>query len=217
MGLSHHVGDIEMDLKEALELLRKESKKRKFDQTIDLFINLKGVDLRKDNINTVINIPHKVKEKKVCGFLTAKNDSVKTVTKPEFAKYKDKTLLRKLVDEFDFFIAHGSLMPAVATTFGKALGPAGKMPSPQLGIVLKETPEEINPLLERISKSVKVRAKEASIKVAAGKESMSDDDIIENVKAIYNGIVAALPTKKENVKNVKIKFTMSKTAEVEIK
>jgi large subunit ribosomal protein L1 len=206
-----------VELKEALEKLRKDSKKRKFEQTVDLFVNLKGVDIRKENINAVIKIPHKVKEKKICGFLTAKNELVKTITKPEFAKYKDKALLRTLVDEFDFFIAHGSLMPAVATTFGKALGPAGKMPSPQLGIVVKEDDATIKPLLERISKSVKIRAKEASIKVAAGKEGMTDEQIIDNIKAIYKGVENVLPTKRENVKNVKIKFTMSKCIEVEVK
>jgi len=206
-----------MELKKALEELRKESKKRKFNQTVDLIINLKGVDLRKDNVNAVITIPHKVKEKKVCGFLTEKNDLIKTITKPEFSKYKDKDALKNLVDEFDFFIAHASLMPSVATTFGKALGPAGKMPSPQLGIVIKEDSETIKSLLEKISKSVKIRAKEASIKVAAGKENMSDEDILANVKAIHDGVVNALPTKRENVKNVKIKFTMSKSKEVEIK
>jgi large subunit ribosomal protein L1 len=205
-----------MELKEALDQLRKESKKRNFDQTIDLIVNLKGVDLRKDNISAVINIPYKVKEKKVCGFLTEKNDLVRTVTKPEFQKYKDKAALKSLVDDFDFFISHASLMPSVATIFGKALGPVGKMPSPQLGIVTQETPEAIKALLNKISKSVKVRAKESSIKIASGKEGMKNEEIIENIKAIYNGIVQALPTKKENIKNVQIKFTMSKPVEISV-
>lgn len=206
-----------MELKQALEKLRKESKKRNFNQTIDLIINLKGVDIRKENINAVINVPNKIKDKKVCGFLTKKNELVRTITKPEFSKFKDKNALRALVEEFDFFIAHASLMPSVATTFGKALGPAGKMPSPQLGIITQETPEVIKPLLEKISKSIKIRAKEASIKVAAGKEKMSDEEILANIKSLYEGIVKILPTKKENVKNVSIKFTMSKPLEVEIK
>jgi len=205
-----------VELQQALEELRK-SKKRNFNQTVDLIVNLKGVDLKKDNIALVINIPYKVKDKKVCGFLTEKNDLIQTITKPEFKKYKEKGALKTLVDEFDFFIAHASLMPSVATAFGKALGPAGKMPSPQLGIITQETPEVINPLLEKISKSVKIRAKEASIKVAAGKENMKDEEIIDNVKAIYDHIVKALPTKKENVKNVKIKFTMSEPIVVEIR
>lgn len=206
-----------MEIKEALEQLRKEGKKRKFDQTLDLIVSLKGIDLRKDNVNAVISIPHKVKDKKICGFLTKKSDLIRTITKPEFGKFKDKAALRTLIEEFDFFIAHASLMPAIATTFGKALGPAGKMPSPQLGIITQETPEVISPLIEKISKSIKIRAKEMCIRVGAGKESMKDEEIIENVKSIYKGIIEALPTKRENVRKVKIKFTMSKALEVEIK
>lgn len=204
-----------MKLNEALIELRK-NKERKFDQTVDLIVNLKGIDIRKDNINFVASLPHKVKEKKVCGFLTAKNDSVKTITKLDFPKYKDKNALRKLIKEYDFFIAHASLMPAVATTFGKALGPAGKMPSPQLGIITQETPEVIKPLLERISKAIKGRAKEPSLKLSIGKISMSDKDIEENAMAAFNAVVNSLPTKKENVKKVLIKLTMSKPLEVEL-
>ena len=205
-----------MELKQALEKLRKD-KERKFKQTIDLIINLKGVDLRKTNVNAVINIPHKFKEKRVCGFLTDKSDLVHTITKPEFQKYKDGGALKTLVKNFDFFIAHGSLMPSVATTFGQVLGPVGKMPSPQLGIVMQENPETIKELLEKISKSIKIRAKEASIKVAVGKENMGDEELIANIEAVYKGIVEVLPTKKENVKKVMVKMTMSKPLEVEIK
>lgn len=204
-----------MEVIKALEELRKD-KTRKFDQTVDLIVNLKNVDIKRDNISLVVGLPHKVKDKKVCGFLTANNSLVKTVTKPEFAKYNDKRALRSLVKDFDFFIAHASLMPAVATTFGKALGPSGKMPSPQLGIITQETSEVIKPLIERISKSVKIRAKEPSIKVPIGKLSMSDKDIAENIKAVYDGIVNALPTKKENVRKVLIKFTMTKPIGVDL-
>lgn len=206
-----------MEIKQALEELRKNSKERKFNQTVDLIVNLKGIDIRKDNINAVISIPHKVKDKKVCGFLTSKNPNITTITKPEFDKYKDKAKLRALVKEFDFFIAHASLMPSVASAFGKALGPAGKMPSPQLGIIMKEDAETIKDLMGKISKSIKIRAKEASIKVPVGKQNMKDEEIIANIKAVYKGIESALPTKRENVKKVLVKLTMSKPLEVDVK
>lgn len=198
-----------MDAKQALIELRKEEK-RKFSQSVDAIINLKGLDLRRDNINIVLSIPHKIKDKKVCGFLNAKSKLMNTITKPEFPKYKEKNALKKLVKEYDFFIAAAPLMPLVATTFGKVLGPAGKMPSPQLGILPTENDEAINSTLEKISKSLKIRVKEASIKISIGNESMPDEQIIENFNVLYNGVVNALPKKKENVRNIMLKFTMSK-------
>jgi large subunit ribosomal protein L1 len=205
-----------MELKQALEELRKEEK-RKFAQGVDLIVNLKGVDMKRDNIATVITLPNKFKDKKVCGFLNNPSKLVKTVTKLDFPKYKEKKDLKKLIKEYDAFIASAQLMPAVATTFGKVLGPAGKMPSPQLGVVMQETDSAITELVTKISKSIRVKAKEPSIKIVVAKDDMSDDKIIENVKASYFGIVEALPTKRENVKNVMIKLTMSKPIKVEIK
>jgi large subunit ribosomal protein L1 len=205
-----------MELKEALAELRK-AEKCKFNQSIDLIINLKGIDVKRDNVSTIINIPHKIKDKKVCGFLTKKSDLVKTLTQPDFPKYKEKKPLKMLVKEYDFFIAVAPLMPSVATTFGKVLGPSGKMPSPQLGVLMKDDDASIKQLLEKISTSVKIRVKEPSVKISVGKESMKDEHLIENIQAIYNGLVSALPTKKENITNILIKTTMSKPVAVEMK
>lgn len=205
-----------MEIKQALDELRKLEKK-KFDQSIDLLISLKEIDPKKDNIAMIVNIPNKIKDKKVCGFLTKNSELVRTITNLDFPKYRDKKVLKKLVKEFDFFIAAAPLMPAVATTFGKILGPAGKMPSPQMGILPVEDEKAIRDLLERINKSMKIRIKEASVKVSIGKESMPDNEIIENIEAVYRGVVNALPIKKDNVKKVMIKLTMSKPLVVEIR
>lgn len=214
MGCGHYVGDT-MKLREALEVLRKEEK-RKFQQSVDLIVNLKGVDLKRTSINIVVPLPHKIKDKSVCAFLEAKHSEVKTITKPEFEIYKDKKALKKLVNSYDFFIANAKLMPSVAATFGKALGPTGKMPSPQLGVVMEESSAAIKALLEKISKSVKVKAKEPSIKISIGRESMSDDHIEANILAVYNALVAALPTKKENIKSLMVKYTMTKPIGVDL-
>ena len=205
-----------MELKQALEELRKEEK-RKFAQGVDLIVNLKGVDMKRDNIATVITLPNKFKDKKVCGFLNNPSKVVKTITKLDFPKYKEKKDLKKLIKEYDAFIASAQLMPSVATVFGKVLGPAGKMPSPQLGVVMQETDSAITELVTKISRSIRVKAKEPSIKIVVAKDDMSDEKIMENIKASYIAIVDALPTKRENVKNVMIKLTMSKPIKVEIK
>ena len=204
-----------MELKAALQELRKE-KKRNFKQSIDLIINLKGFDAKKENISSIIKLPHKFKDKKICAFLTKKSDVVYTITQPEFTKYRDKKELKKLTKSFDFFIAAAKLMPAVATTFGKALGPAGKMPSPQLGVLMLEGESEIKQTISKIEEVVKVRIKEPSIKISIGKESMSDEQLIENIREFYKGITKVLPTKKENIKNAAIKLTMGKPVKIEL-
>ncbi len=205
-----------MELKQALAELRKQEK-CKFDQSIDLIINLKGIDVKRDNIATIVIIPHKIKEKKVCGFLTKKSELVRTVTQPDFQKYREKKPMKELVKEYDFFIAAAPLMPSVASTFGKVLGPTGKMPSPQLGVLMKEDEASIKQLLEKISTAIKIRVKEPSVKVSIGKESFKDADLIENFNSIYQGLVNALPTKKDNIKNIMIKTTMGKPLMVEMK
>jgi len=205
-----------MELKNALDELRK-IEKREFSQSVDLVVNLKGVDLKRDSVNTVVKLPHKVNEKRVCAFFNAPSHLVHTITKLDFPKYREKKDARKLIKSYDVFIASAALMPTVASTFGKVLGPTGKMPSPQLGIIGQENEAAIKDVLEKVSKSIKIKMKEASIKVVVGKESMNDESIIENIKTAYHGIVEALPTKRENVKNVMIKFTMSKPIKVEVK
>jgi len=208
--------ELKEQLKKALAELRK-GKERKFEQTVDLIVNLQKFDIKKSSLNIFTAIPHKVKDKKVCGFLEVENKLVKTITPEKFKLYSDKTKLKKLEKEFDFFIAQASLMPKVATTFGRALGPSGKMPSPQMGILINVTDKEIEGVTNRINSSIKIKTKEASIKVPIGKEKMSDEDLIENIMTIYNVVVKELPQGKENIKNIQLKFTMTKPIKIGVR
>jgi len=205
----------------ALEEIRKQENERKgkeikFDQTIDLIVNLRDFDIKKTNINVLAFLPHSLGKKKVAAFLEKKSGFIDTITKSEFEDFKDKKKMKQLINEYDFFIANAKLMPTVATSFGRYLGPAGKMPSPQLGIVINEDENSINNLIKRINSVVKLRTKEPCIKVAIGKQSGKDEEIAENCMAVYNEVFKNLPKQKENLKNVLIKFTMGKPAKVEL-
>jgi len=208
--------DLKEQLKKSLEELRK-GKERKFDQTVDLIVNLQKFDVKKNQVNIFVNVPHTVKEKKIAGFLETKNANIETITQSEFKNYKDKTQLKHLVKKYDFFIAQASLMPKVATTFGRALGPVGKMPSPQLGIIVDADDKTIEELKKKINNSVKIRTKESSVKLAVGKQSMKDEELIENIMVIYNAILKELPRDKENIKNIELKFTMTKPRKVQVR
>ncbi|MEK6841913.1 MAG: hypothetical protein AABX91_02060 [Nanoarchaeota archaeon] len=208
--------DIKKDLEKALVELRK-GEERKFNQTADLIINLQKFDQKKNQVNLFVNVPFKIKDKKICAFLEVKNENVETITPEQFKRYSDKKELKNLVKRFDFFIAQASVMPRVATTFGKVLGPAGKMPSPQLGIVMDANAKEIEEIKKKVENSVKIRIKEPSIKLAIGKQSMKDSEIIENIFSVYNAVLKILPKEVENVKNIEVKFTMTKPQKVKIR
>lgn len=210
------MAEIRNQLEKALQELRK-GKERKFNQTVDLIINLQKFDLKKNQVNTFISVPHKIKDKVIAGFLEVETKGIDTITPEQFKKYKDKKELKKIVKKYDFFIAQASIMPKVATIFGRFLGPANKMPSPQLGIIVNNDEKVINELKNKINSSIKLKMKESSIKVPIGKQDMKDEDIIENILAVYKTVLKNLPREKENVKNIEVKFTMSKPQKISIR
>ena len=198
-----------MDFLTAIKELR-QTEKRKFNQTVDLIINLKNYDLRTKPINIFIDIPHQFKRNKICAFLESTSSDVdKVVSKEDISAFKEKKDIKNLAKDYDFFISSIKLMPLIANSFGKILGPLGKMPNPKFGgVLMKEEPILIKNIAEKLRKMINIKAKEVSIKIAAGKESMKDEEITENINAIYNALLAAVT--RENVKSIYLKLTMSK-------
>ena len=204
-----------MNFSEALQKLREKNKERKFDQTLDLIINLKDFDPRRDKANTFIILPSIGKKKKICGFLENPSKTVDyVINKEDLDKISQKDI-KKLTKEYDFFIANAKLMPKIASKFGKVLGLAGKMPDPKIGSVLmQENDEIISSITKKLSNIVKIRTKEASIKIGIGKESMSDSDLLKNADTSLKIIIKVLPKKELNIKSVLLKFTMSSPIKV---
>ncbi|GEM_PF-413950 len=199
-------------IEEAIKLLRNEER-RNFVQTFDLIVNLQKIDMRKQSINTFIQLPHGT-EKRIAAFLTKKIEGIDCILKEQFDSFKTNRELKKLAKKYDMFISFAPLMKDVAAKFGRTLGPSGKMPSPQLGVVMKEDKETIDYLVEKMKKSVRIKAKERSIKIPVGKESMGDEQIKENIESTIKSISDILPLKKDNIKNILIKLTMSRPYEI---
>jgi len=202
-----------MKTEEAIKQLRTEEK-RKFIQSLDLVINLQKIDPRKESINAMVSIPNPP-IKRLCAFLSKKSPLIDTITKEEFELYKDNKSMKRLAKKYDSFIASAPLMAAVATKFGRFLGPLGKMPSPQGGLVMQETEDNIKDVIQKMSKSTKLRVKEKSIKLSVGKEDMTDAQLAENIKFVIEAISKILPNNKDNIKNISIKFTMSKPVAID--
>jgi large subunit ribosomal protein L1 len=208
----------------ALQTAKEQSKERKFSQTVDLIIALRGLNLKKpeEQVEFFVNLPHGVgKKRKVCAFVgpeleeKAKEVCDFVITQPEYAQYKEKKAVKKLAKSYDFFIAQADIMPKVAAAFGKALGPRGKMPNPKAGCILPPK-APVQPLYDRLQKIMPVIAKkQLGIQFAVGKDDMNETEIAENISTIYNQLLHHLPAEKNNIKSVYLKLTMSKPVKIE--
>lgn len=213
-----------MDKKEinnAIAILKEVSPKRNFKQSVDLIINLKGVNIKKaeSNIDHILRFPHVYKEEvKVCALvghaLAKKGESCKRViVDSDFDKLSKKEI-KKLAREYDFFVAQADIMPKIASTFGKYLGPLKKMPNPKLGAVVPPT-GELAPLIKNLQKTVHLMTKgEASVKVQLGNEETNDEELNDNALAAYNAVTHDLPQGKQNVKATYLKFTMGPSVKI---
>jgi len=197
-----------MEIKKALAELRKE-KKRKFIQSVDLIVNLKNYDVRKEALNTFVSVPHGSK-KKLAAFFTKRSKLIDTITEEDFVKFKEAKDIKKLAKKYDSFIAVAPMMGKVATKFGRVFGPMNKMPSPQAGIIPNENEVMVKAMIEKMNKSIRVKNKEMAIKFSIGKESLSDDELKENIDSTIKELEKKLPRNRDNIKDILIKFTMTK-------
>src|SRR3989338_4334941 len=169
------------ELQSALQKAKDISEKRNFRQSFDIIINLKGLDLKKQEhqIDLFITLPHpRGKKAKVCAFVgaelmeQAKSVCDFAVPSDNFEKYKEKKEIKKLANSYDFFIAQANIMPKVATAFGRVFGPRGKMPNPKSGGVVPPN-ANIRPLYEKLQRTIRATAKTAPlIQCAIGTEEM---------------------------------------------
>ncbi len=202
-------------LLKSLKQLREISKKRKFEQSVELIINLKGIDLRKpeNRIKEDIILPHgRGDEAKIVVF----SDTFKDLPCPVLgskeieALGKNKREAKKLARKTDFFLAEPRLMPLIGRNLGKVLAPRGKMPR-----LIKGDPKS---MIEKYKKAIMIKTKDNPvIQCKIGKESMKDEDIAENAMEVINTVISKLPKGKVNIKSIFLKFTMSKPVRVEIK
>ena len=213
------------DFKQAIEHLKKTSQKRNFKQSIDLIINFRDLDLKKPEhqVELWVQLPHgKGRQTKICAIVgqellaQAKESCDIAITKDDFPAY-DKKVVKSLARKYDFFIAQMNLMGEVAKIFGRVLGPKGKMPNPKAGCVVPPN-TNLKALVESLKKTVEVKAKaQPSVKVIIGKEDFANEQILDNVMAVYDAVVKKLPNEEKNVKNVLLKLTMGKPFVVGLK
>jgi large subunit ribosomal protein L1 len=211
-------------LVEAIKQAR-ESSKRKFKQSFDLVINLKDLDMKRPEhqVDFFIALPHgKGKKNKIAGLIgpemidEAKANLDFFVLQDDFDKWTAKAKARKLAEDYDFFVAQANIMTKIASAFGRVFGVRGKMPNPKAGCVVPPK-TSLKPLVERLSKTVRVQAKShPMIQVMVGTEEMKDEQIAENLDAVLKQLLNTLVSGKQNIKNAMIKTTMGAPVKIEV-
>ncbi|MGB9958940.1 MAG: 50S ribosomal protein L1 [Candidatus Bathyarchaeales archaeon] len=206
----------------AVKEAKEKSEKRNFTQSVELILNLQEIDMKspEGRLQENIELPHPLPEKanKICviatgelGLKAKKANADLVIERAELESLAGKKKeLRKIADEYDFFVAEAPLMPLVGKILGATLGPRGKMPVPV------PPTADIESLLEKYRKTVVIRMRnQPIIQCRVGTESMKEEEIAENIQAILRVLEGKLKRGMKNIKLVCIKTTMG--APVKIK
>lgn len=206
----------------ALGEIRKPEAKREFSQSVELIVKLREIDLKKpeNRLNESVELPNSLdKETKICviasGDLATRAKAGQAdlvLAREDLDKLgKDKKAARKLVTEYDYFIAEAPLMPLVGKTIGPILGPRGKMPTP----VPPNAP--IDQIVNSHRKLIRVRVRDQPVvQCRIGTEKMPDEKIAENALAVFSRVEAKLERGAKNIRQVLVKTTMGKPVKVQI-
>ncbi len=205
------------DVDAAVKLV-KAAAKAKFDETIEIAMNL-GVDPRHA-------------DQMVRGVVTMPSGTGKTVRVAVFAKGPKAEEAKKagadlggaddlaeIINggkiEFDRCIATPDMM-AVVGKLGKVLGPRGLMPNPKLGSVTMDVAGAVKAAK---GGQVEFRVEKAGLLHAGiAKASFTEDQILVNVKAFIDAVLKAKPTgvKGHYVKKIALSSTMGPGVRVEL-
>lgn len=163
----------------AIEML-KNFKKAKFDETVELHINVKEKGLAGQ-----VSLPHG----------TGKTRKIKIVDDALIEQIEKGTI------DFDVLVAHPSMMPKLAKV-ARILGPRGLMPNPKNGTVTPK-PEEVVEKLAGGQVNFKTEPGAPVIHMSIGKISFDDKKIQENVMSALKAIQLS------QIDKITIKSTMS--------
>lgn len=199
----------EYSFEEAIKLVKK-SAYTKFDETVDLAVNL-GVDPRKSDqmVRGMVVLPHGM-GKKVRVLVFAKGEKEKEARDAGADFVGAEDLVEKITKgwlDFDKAVATPDLMGIVGK-LGKILGPRGLMPNPKLGTVTFDIARAVK---EIKAGKVEYKAEKAGIvHVPIGKVSFDTQKLIDNGKAVIDSIVKAKPatSKGKYLKKIFISSTM---------
>lgn len=196
-------------LEDAVELLGS-TEKVKFDETVDLAVNL-GVDPKHADqiVRGTVSLPHGT-GKKLKVLVIAKGDKVDEALKAGADYAGDKEYLDKIKSgwvDVDIIISTPDMMIEVGK-LGRILGPRKLMPNPKSGTVTNDVE---NAVKEVKKGKIEFRVdKNGIVHTIIGKMSFDKPKLIENCKTLMSAIMKAKPNSLKGIylKKVTLSSTM---------
>jgi large subunit ribosomal protein L1 len=198
----------------AVKEVKEKSEKRKFNQSVELVLRLKDIDMKsaEGKIQEIVELPFSpAKQNKICVIASgelalkarkANADLVVERTELEGLAGKKRDL-RKIANEYDFFIAEAPSMQLVGKILGPILGPRGKMPIPVPPSI------DIAPLMTKHRKTVIVRTRsQPIIQCRIGTEDLKEEELAENIQTVLRVLEGKLKKGMKNIKFISIKTSM---------
>jgi large subunit ribosomal protein L1 len=201
---------------EAVKLV-KERAKAKFDETIEIAMNL-GVDPKHADqmVRGVCNLPNGSGRTMRVGVFArgAKAEEARAAGADVVGAEDLVEIVNGGKIDFDRCIATPDMMPLVGR-LGKVLGPRGMMPNPKVGTVTMDIATAV-----KASKggSVEFRVEKAGIvQAGVGKASFSEEKLVQNIMAFADAVQKAKPAgaKGHYINRVAISSTMGPGVKVD--
>lgn len=205
--------NIEYTIKDALINLKKNDK-RKFDETVEMHVNL-GIDTAKSdqNISVFSILPKATKlKRKIIVISDQPIEKFDFVEKPYKFGTEDviKDIIKKKDWNFDYIISEPSMMKTLGK-YGKELGTKGLLPNPKKGTISTDLTKTYNNLL---SQQVIIKNdKSGIVHCILGKISVSNEDLNKNFDTILQAIKKAKKStvKGDYIKSIFLTTTMGKS------
>jgi large subunit ribosomal protein L1 len=196
-------------LADAVKLV-KETAHAKFDESVDFAARL-GIDPKKTDqqIRGTVVLPHGT-GKSVKVLVITRGEKEKEAQDAGADQVGSAEIIEKIKEgwtDFDVAIATPDMMSEVGK-LGKILGPRGLMPNPKSGTVTFDVAKAVK---EAKAGKVEYRVDKAgNVHVAVGKVSFSQEQLVENARALLGEIVKTKPTsaKGQFIKSLTLSSTM---------